>query len=189
MLLLVVGIFCGAPSLQAHGNTLIFVQVEVADDGAVTLELTMDIGEDSLIFDRTEAQAMLAQAVSINIGQIDTRLSELNPLRYEQRKHYATQTPSLTDVDQEHVLLTAIWSGHLGGEGFHFRTPEKTPYDVILWSSDATLLAKPVLLIMNEISPRLVLPQKTPFPWAIIAALLGAAVGTALGWRRLLPAS
>ena len=90
-----------------------------------------------------------------------------------------------------HELLTGIWSGKLPYRTMILGTPERTPFDVILWSRLPSMIEHAPawsLLISNERSPVITLPQvqllSTTVLISVIAVLLGASSGLMIGWRR-----
>ena len=176
--------------MYAHGNSYIFVEL-IPEDESVSLEVTIDVGDNPLESDNEKIYQAINTAVLLDESGKLQPLAQFGVWRFEKRTQFSSATPALGDSRMAHELLTGIWSGKLPYRTMILGTPERTPFDVILWSRLPSMIEHAPawsLLISNERSPVITLPQvqllSTTVLISVIAVLLGASSGLMIGWRR-----
>ncbi len=176
--------------IYAHGNSYIFVEL-IPEDESVSLEVTIDVGDNPLVSDDEMTYQAIKNAVLLDESGKLQPLAQFGNWRFEKRTQFSNGTPALGDSDKAHELVTGIWTGQLPQRAIIFGTSERTPFDVILWSRLPSMIEHAPawsLLISNERSPVITLPQvqllSTTVLISLIAILLGASSGLMIGWRR-----
>ncbi len=174
----------------AHGNTYIFVEL-IPHDDRIAIEVTMDVGDNPLVSDSDMVRQTIQMAVQIVEGEQLIPLAQFGTWRLESRQQFANGTPALSEDNQRHELVTGIWTGILPKREVIFHTPRRTPFDVILWSRQPTLIAGSppwTLLINSERSPMITIPQPESVSFGTIVAvcstIFGAGIGIIIGWLR-----
>ena len=176
--------------IYAHSNSYIFVEL-IPDGESVSLEVTMDVGDNPLVTDNEMIYSTIKAAVSLDVSGELQPLSQFGTWRFETRTQFSSSTPALGDSGGDHELVTGVWSGKLPQQNVVLGTPARTPFDVILWSRQPTMIEHAPawsLLICNERSPLITLPptQITSMTMlmSVLAVLFGASGGLIIGWWR-----
>ena len=177
---------------RAHSSTFIFALLEVDANGDVRISVTMDVGENALVDNDEEAREVLTKALRVEIDNTVSSLSDWGKMRFEHRDQHDADAPGIGRDNEKHPLLTGIWQGHFANKPFILHTAEQTPFDIILWTRDPTIIAggkKSLMLIVGDVSPLITYPPPAPFPWAIVLMVVGAVIGVVLGRRTQRPAA
>jgi hypothetical protein len=176
--------------IYAHSNSYIFVEL-IPDGESVSLEVTMDVGDNPLVTDNEMIYNTIKTAVSLDVSGELQPLSQFGTWRFETRTQFSSSTPALGDSGGDHELVTGVWSGKLPQQHVVLGTPARTPFDVILWSRQPTMIEHAPawsLLICNERSPLITLSpiQITSMTMlmSVLAVLFGASGGLIIGWLR-----
>jgi hypothetical protein len=189
---LLTGLMGTGPRLFAHGNESLFARVSPGDGGAVTIELTADLGGNALIVDEADARRILSEALLVQLDGQQYPLAHFGTLTFEQRTHYSDDAPIASRGDPTpHQLLTAVWHARLPGRSVSFATPMHTAFDVVLWNTAEDVpsgQSRWMLLICGEES-RIV--RLSSGPQSVLIWLSGCAVaivvmagGLLASWRR-----
>ena len=183
MAILITGLALPAPLAFAHGNQFISACVTVGDDGRIALELLADYGDNPYIADAQEARQVLREVLSVRVAGEILPLDHFGELRFEERQHYADDSPVPSASDPApHHLVAARWETRLPDQRIIFSSKEHTPFDVVMWRSGEKVTSERsrwMLLIAGDKSPEFTM---TP---AAVGVPVGIYVG--LGIMAVLP--
>ena len=131
-----------------------------------------------MIRSEKEAREVLGHLFRVRIGGKTRELSALAPVRFEKRANFDPSAPIPFDpvADAEsHQLICAVWSWKCAAEKMAFELPEDAGQNVILWTQEAAVGAKPrwVLMAGGDVSPAIMIPQRPPRIWGIAVIALG----------------
>ncbi len=173
----------------AHGHTTDFILVKVVPgNDRVEVELTADYGGNPMFSNRAEAQSVLTKVLEVQVQGQSHPLGELAPLRFEDRTQFDPTAPIPLDAPGEasrRELLTAVWSWKSSANELFFKMPEDAGQSVILWTPPDAPGKEPkwAFILPGESSPRITLPHRSDFAWAVSLGVGFVGAVVALGAR------
>jgi len=161
--LLTLGILVAPVLARAHSTDFILAKVTPRND-RVEVELTADYGGNPMFADAAEAKAVLTRVLRVRVEGQQHELTELAPLRFEERTQLDPTAPIPVDPAtgaEPHRLLCAMWSWKCRASDVAFEMPKEAGQSVILWTPPAAAGTPPrwVFLLSGEVSPQITIPH------------------------------
>ena len=171
---------------SGHGSEMIQARLQFDDAGAAILEMTADYGDNPMLSSEEEARTALQDLLRVEVSGLQHRLTELAPLRIEERDHLDPTSPMPLPpeaANTKHRLLTAVWQWQPTGDLLRFTVPKGCMHDSLFWKQEPGEKPQWCVLINGDFTPVIRVPHG-PFSLSLIGlALPGVLLLAALGLR------
>ncbi len=169
--------------MWGHGAEFLGAKLQVLPSRELVLEVTADYGENPMIADRAEAEAVLKDLLLVEQGGQKTVLRDLAPMQIQERTLPDADSPLPTDLSgKEHLLLTALWrwTPPEGVETVRFHVPEAVIHSTVFWLEERGVVKekkKWSMLLGGDSTPAVPVPKRAvSFYVPVFVVIIGLAV-------------
>ena len=111
---------------SGHGSEMMQVRLQFDDSGAAVLEMTADYGDNPMLGSEEAARTALQDMLRVEVGGQQYKLTDLAPLRLEERDQLDPTSPMPLPPEAanvSHQLLTAVWQWLPTGDQLRLTVP------------------------------------------------------------------
>ncbi len=155
--------------LRAHGSEFLGAKLQVLPSRELHLEITADYGDNPMLSDRAEAEMALSALLEAGYEDRRASLTELAPLRWEDRTEPDRASPLPTDDSgKAHQLLTAVWRWIPPADTaeVRFHVADAVNHATVFWLEEEGIpreKKKWSLLLSGDATPAIKLPEVSDY--------------------------